>query len=60
MNYLCHSCTAWVDCSEKDKLHGFCLCKELYTYTLEKHCNDYVKNPLIEENFEEPKDGRLF
>ena len=48
----CSHCTKWVDCGAK----GFCLCKDLFTYTelLEcASCPDYVEGtPITEDEFE--------
>ena len=51
---LCKSCSAWVDCGEKDnEPHGFCLQESLFTYTARKICSGYIKGvPLTEEEFE--------
>lgn len=51
---LCYTCNCWVDCGQKDgERYGFCLCKDLYTYTRSVSCSDYVKDePLTEEAFE--------
>ena len=49
----CSHCKKWVDCGSK----GFCLCKDLFTYTelLEcASCPDYVEGePITEDEFEE-------
>ena len=52
MNCKCSHCTKWVECKTK----GFCLVKDLFTYTeLEEDafCPDYVEGtPQTEEEFE--------
>ena len=49
----CSHCIKWVDCKTK----GFCLVKDLFTYTeLEEDavCHDYVEGePITEDEFEE-------
>jgi len=49
----CSHCIKWVDCGAK----GFCLCKDLFTYTeLEEDetCPDYSEGtPITEDEFEE-------
>ncbi len=54
METLCESCIAWVKCKNKDNSeYGFCLLRDLFTYTAETQCNDYIKgNPLTEEEYE--------
>ena len=51
----CSHYIKWVDCKTK----GFCLCKDLFTYTklLEcSSCPDYVEGkPVTEEEFESSK-----
>lgn len=53
MGCKCSHCTKWVDCKTK----GFCLTKDLFTYTeLEEdaQCPEYVEGtPITEEEFEE-------
>ena len=49
----CSHCTKWVDCKNK----GFCLVKDLFTYTEEEEdssCPDFVDGtPIPEDEFEE-------
>lgn len=54
---LCLTCAAWVDCGEREnKPRGFCLTRDLFTYTAEIRCNDYIKgNPVTEKEFESAK-----
>ena len=47
---LCRKCNFWVDCGAK----GFCLMRDLFTYTDESECKDYAKGePLKEKEYEE-------
>ena len=52
MNCKCSHCTKWVECKTK----GFCLVKDLFTYTeLEEDavCPDFVEGePQTEEEYE--------
>lgn len=54
---LCTTCAAWVDCGKKDgKPYGFCLCQDLFTYTAETKCADYVNGTaMTEKEFENAK-----
>lgn len=59
---LCHTCNSWVDCGSDDEKKGFCLCKDLFTYTSETSCRDYTKDkPITIEEFEngtyKPEEG---
>ena len=49
----CAHCKKWVDCGAK----GFCLAKDLFTYTELPECStclDYVEGePITEDEFEE-------
>ena len=49
----CSHCKKWVDCTTK----GFCLVKDLFTYTEvaeDSVCPDYVEGePVTEDEFEE-------
>lgn len=51
---LCETCNFWVDCTREDnKPHGFCICRDLFTYTYETRCKDYAKGtPISEDDFE--------
>lgn len=53
---LCAKCACWVDCSKNGKAKGFCLSKDLFTYTkipLSVICPDYVEgNPITEKEYE--------
>jgi hypothetical protein len=52
MGCKCSHCTKWVDCKTK----GFCLVRDLFTYTdieEEEDCPDFVDGePQTEEEFE--------
>lgn len=51
---LCKTCNFWVDCSHDGKLHGFCLMRDLFTYTCRRECRDYAKGtPMKEKEYEE-------
>lgn len=53
---LCKSCICWVDCGDK----GFCLCRDLFTYTNETECEDYSDGePSTEEEWEEAQNRWL-
>ena len=58
---LCRTCNIWVDCGKKDgKPHGFCLARDLFTYTEETECMDYSKGqPSTEAEYEEAQDQWL-
>ena len=60
-NVLCAKCACWVDCSTSQKVYGFCLSKDLFTYTKVKtteNCIDYVEgNPLTEKEYESYNKG---
>ena len=49
----CSHCTKWVDCKTK----GFCLVRDLFTYTNieeKENCPDFVDGePITENEFEE-------
>ena len=50
---LCKTCFYWVDCSKKEKTHGFCLMCDLFTYTKKTKCRDYINGkPMTEKEFE--------
>lgn len=53
---LCIHCLKWVNCdSEGDSKspYGFCLVKDLYTYTACERCSDYTEGePFTESEFE--------
>ena len=50
---ICQTCCNWVDCT-KTKPEGFCLLKDLFTYTAEKKCLEYKEGkPLTEEEWED-------
>ena len=51
---LCKSCAHWVDCGERDgKPWGFCISRDLYTYTSCTRCGDYDRGePMTEAEFE--------
>lgn len=55
MNILCKSCVFWVNCSKPDKKnYGFCLVRDLFTYTAKTKCSDYTKGkPMTEQEYEE-------
>lgn len=57
MNILCKSCVFWVNCSKPDKKnYGFCLVRDLFTYTAKTKCSDYTKGkPMTEQEYEEIK-----
>ena len=47
---LCRKCNFWVDCDSK----GFCLMRDLFTYTDESECQDYAEGePMKEKEYEE-------
>lgn len=47
---LCRKCNLWVDCGVK----GFCLVRNLFTYTDKSECKDYAKGePMKEKEYEE-------
>lgn len=47
---LCRKCNFWVDCGAK----GFCLVRDLFTYTDESECQDYAEGkPMKEKEYEE-------
>ena len=52
MGCKCSHCTKWVDCKTK----GFCLVRDLFTYTdieEEEDCPDFVDGePITEDEFE--------
>ncbi len=52
---LCTHCTWWVNCPrEENAVHGFCLLKDLFTYTAEKECSEHSEGlPLSEEEYED-------
>ena len=46
---LCRHCCHWVDC----KTNGFCLDRDLFTYTEETECSDYLEGvPMTESEYE--------
>lgn len=48
---LCRTCCHWVDCGEKDgEPHGFCVMRDLYTYTAYTQCAEYLEGELIDES----------
>lgn len=53
---ICMVCAKWVDCDKMkllDKPFGFCLTRDLFTYTAETECGDYLNGiPFSEEEFE--------
>lgn len=50
MEILCNECSTWVDCGIKNnKPYGFCLQKDLFTYTAETQCSAYIKGTPISE-----------
>ncbi len=56
---LCKKCTSWVDCGEKENLpFGFCLKKDLFSYTAETKCSMYLEGtPMSEQEFENYNSG---
>ena len=54
---LCLTCAAWVDCGEREKKPwGFCLARDLFTYTAETRCTEYSEGkPITEDEFENAK-----
>ena len=57
---LCKSCILWCDCGVKcGKPNGFCLCRDLFTYTARTECGEYQKGePFTEEEFDRYFDGK--
>lgn len=53
---LCKTCSKWVDCKNNDNVKlGFCLIKDLYTFTECESCDDYSEGkPMTEEEFDNP------
>ena len=51
---LCKFCAHWVDCGEKGgEPWGFCVFRDLYTYTAYTRCGDYDRGePMTEAEFE--------
>ncbi len=56
---LCKKCICWVDCGEKEKRpYGFCLSKDLFTYTAETKCGNFIKGvPFTEAEWEDAQSG---
>lgn len=42
----CHTCEYWVCCDEKKKL-GFCLLRNLYTFTKSYHCKEHFEGEYM-------------
>ena len=60
---LCSKCSIWVDCGWKNGIpHGFCIMKDLFTYTHKKIgdcCVDYQEGKPISEKEWEKENGAL-
>lgn len=56
---ICETCRLWVKCKASDKAkvaesHGFCVVRDLFTYTAETKCKDHQKGePMSEKDWEE-------
>lgn len=52
----CEKCNNWVDCQYKEKGKGFCLCRDLFTYTKlddDEYCEDFVLGkPMSDDEYE--------
>lgn len=52
----CEKCNNWVDCQYEEREKGFCLCKDLFTYTKlsdKEYCEDFVPGvPTPAEDFD--------
>lgn len=59
---LCKSCLCWIDCDpkgRKGKPYGFCLCRDLFSYTAETECKDYVNGtPSTDKEWEDYQNGK--
>lgn len=60
-NVLCAKCARWVDCSTTKNVIGFCLDRDLFTYTkilTSESCPEYLEgNPLTEKEYESYNKG---
>ena len=50
---LCQKCNFWVDCSDEQGVRGFCLRRDLFTYTGTDRCSDFSEGePMPVEEFD--------